>query len=65
MSDQKQFDIADHCRIILNGEKVGKLKELALGQEYRFTYEPVNGVNVLERVTSVQEAKPAETAAAK
>ena len=65
LSNQKQFDIAHHCRIILSGEKAGKLKDLALGHEYRFTYEPVNGVNVLDRVTSVQGAKPAETAAAK
>jgi hypothetical protein len=65
MSTEKHFDLADHCRVILNGEKSGQLKDLALGQDYRFTYQSVNGVNVLDRVSSAEAAKPAETASAR
>jgi Cu/Ag efflux protein CusF len=59
---EKPFAVANHCRIILSGEKTGTLKDLATGHRYKFTYEEVNGVNVLDRIAPVQGAKPAETA---
>ncbi len=47
-----RFDLANDCQILLKGEgeKPGELKDLALGQPYKLTYERVNGVDVLERI---------------
>ena len=58
-SREKQFALSDHCPVILRGDRSGHLKDLMPGQTYRFTYEAVNGINVLDGVTP---AKAAETA---
>ena|ERR1051326_7129684 len=63
MFGEKKFDLAKHCQIIVNGRENGDMRDLVLGQQYRFTYEGVNGVNVVNRITPTQETKPAETAA--
>ncbi len=62
---EKKFELGDDCQIILRGEKAGHMKDLVLGQQYQFTYEDVNGVNVLNRIAPAQEGKPAETASTK
>ena len=62
---EKKFNLADGCQISLDGRPDASLKDLALGQRYQFTYENVNGVNVVNRIAPMQEMKPAETAAAK
>ncbi len=62
---ETKFNLGDDCRIVVNGEKAGQLKDLALGRSYQFTYEQVNGVNVLERIAPAQAGKPAETASAR
>ncbi len=64
-SAQKKFDISDHCRVVLGNEKKGKLKDLMVGQRYLFTYQEVNGVNVLDRVAPVPATKGPETASVK
>ena len=61
-SGEKDFALAEHCRIIIPGEKTGELKNLVAGQEYKFTYEKVNGVNVVDRIAPVQKANTAQTA---
>jgi len=60
---EKQFALGDDCRIILSGDKNGHLKDVVPGQRYRFTYEDVNGINVLDQITPVPPAKSAQTAA--
>jgi len=65
MTGEKTFQLADKCRFIASNQQVEPLKDLALGQHYRFTYRDVNGVNVLDQIVPAQEAKPAETASAK
>lgn len=62
MFGQKGFDLTDHCQILLDNGKPGHLKDLTLGQRYKFTFEDVNGVNVLDRIAPVQEAEAPETA---
>ena len=57
------FDLANDCRIIANGSKEAQLKDLELGEKYRFTYEDLNGVSVLYRIAPAEETKPAQTAA--
>ncbi len=63
-SEELKFELANDCRIILPSGKTGHLKDLMPGQEFRFTYEEVNGVMVLERIAPVGQTKPAETASA-
>ncbi len=61
-SGEKSFAVGDHCRIMVNGNKRAQLKDLVAGQTYRFTYEEVNGINVLDRVAPASVAKSAATA---
>jgi len=63
-SSEIKFELADDCQIILNGEKPGHLKDLVLGQPCKFTYENVNGVEVLDRIVPANAAKPTQTASA-
>jgi hypothetical protein len=65
MAGEKTFDLADKCRIIANHQQREHLADLALGQQYRFTYREVNGVYVLDQIAPAHEAKPAETASAR
>jgi hypothetical protein len=65
MTGEKTFDLADKCRIIASNQQSQHLKDLVLGQQYRFTYRQVNGVNVLDQIAPAQEAKPAETASSR
>jgi hypothetical protein len=62
---EQKFTLGDNCRIISSGEKAGYFKDLKLGQKYRFTYENLNGVNILNRISPVEEANRAETASAR
>jgi hypothetical protein len=65
MTGEKTFQLADKCRFIASNHQAEPLKDLSLGQQYRFTYRDVNGINVLDRIVPAQEAKPSETASAK
>jgi hypothetical protein len=62
---EKRFVLAHSCQIIGSGEQPGDLKELALGQKYLFTYQEVNGVNVVDRIAPAQPANATETASAR
>jgi hypothetical protein len=62
---EKQFELANGCQIIGGEGKAMKLKDLALGRQYQFTYEAVNGVNVADQIALPPGAKSAETASAK
>jgi hypothetical protein len=62
MATEKTFELGDKCRIIASNQQSEPLKDLALGQHYRFTYRDVNGINVLDQIAPAQNAKPAETA---
>jgi Cu/Ag efflux protein CusF len=65
MTGEKTFQLADKCRFIASNQQIEPLKDLALGQQYRFTYRDVNGVNVLDQIVPAQEASPAQTASTK
>jgi len=47
---QKKLTLADGCQILVPGKEDAQLKDLELGQKYKFTYESVNGVNVAVRI---------------
>ena len=61
-SSEKQFAVGDHCQVILSGDRTGQLKNVMPGQEYRFTYETGNGINVLDRIAPVPATAAAGTA---
>ena len=50
---EQQFSVADHCRIILAGNKSAQLKDLELEHDYTISYEQINGVKVADRITQV------------
>ena len=62
MAAEKTFNLTDKCQIVDVNQQREDLKDLVLGQQYRFTYQDVNGVNVLDQIAPAQEAKPADTA---
>ena len=62
MVGQKKFTLADGCQIVVPGKDDAQLKDLELGQKYKFTYEAVNGVNIAERIAPTKEATAAQTA---
>ena len=64
----KKFHLADNCAIVINGQPDGKLSDLKLGDRFTFSYDDVNGVNIVNRIgpaprretetTSVQPMAP-------
>lgn len=57
----KKFNLADNCQIIVNGKNAA-LTDLKLGQNYIFTYEIVNGVNVADRIAQTMGPRAGERA---
>lgn len=55
----KKFHLTDNCTIVINGKTDGKLSDLRLGQNYELDYEVVDGVNVVNRIATVDV--PAKT----
>ena len=51
--DTKKFNLADNCTIVINGKPDGKLSELRPDEKLDFSYDPVNGVNVVNRIATV------------
>ena len=64
----KKFHLADNCVVVINGKPDGKLSDLRLGDKMAFSYDDVNGVNIVNRIgatppqetetTSVQPMAP-------
>lgn len=55
----RKFNLGEGCKIVLNGETDGKLKDLRIGQKVTIDYEEVKGVMVAARI----ELDAAHTAA--
>ena len=51
----KRFNLANNCSILVNGHSGGKLSELQPSQRMVFTYDTVNGVNVVNRIAPAAE----------
>lgn len=49
------FSLADNCTIVVNGRTDGKLSELKPDEKLAFDYEPINGVNVVNRIGPAPE----------
>jgi len=50
MFGAKKFNVGDDCAIVINGKPDGKLTDLRPGENLTFSYDDVNGVNVVNRI---------------
>jgi len=48
--DSKKFILADNCAIVINGRADGKLGDLKPNDKLLFSYDEINGVNVVNRI---------------
>jgi len=58
----KRFNLADNCKIVINGKPNASLNDLRLGQKLTFSYDEVDGVNVVTRIASAEGSAVTETA---
>jgi hypothetical protein len=59
--DTKQFNLADDCTIMINGKRNTQLSDLKLGEEFRFSYDDVIGIYVVNSIASESVSKETET----
>jgi Cu/Ag efflux protein CusF len=50
MFTSKKFNVGDDCAVVINGKTNGKLTNLRPGESLTFSYDNVNGVNVVNRI---------------
>ncbi len=50
----KKFNVGDDCAIVVNGKPDGKLTDLRPGESLTFSYDDVNGVNVVNRIAPAE-----------
>jgi hypothetical protein len=61
LHESKKFNMADNCAIVISGKLDGKLSDLKPDEKLVFSYDEVNGVNVLNRIgTAPAEVHPKE-----
>lgn len=60
--DTKKFNLADNCAIVLNGKPDGQLSDLRPDEQLVFSYNDVNGVNVVNRIANANAAPQTATA---
>jgi Cu/Ag efflux protein CusF len=46
----KKFNVGDDCAIVINGKPDGRLTDLRPGESLTFSYDDVNGVNIVNRI---------------
>ncbi len=54
--DTKKFNLADGCAIIVNGKLNGRLSDLRLNDDLVFSYDEINGINVVNRIAPAKTA---------
>lgn len=59
---EKKFSLAEDCRIVVNGKSNASMNDLRLGQRLAFSYDEVDGVNVVTRIGPATEPANGETA---
>jgi len=50
MFTSKKFNLGDDCAVVINGKPNGKLTDLRPGESLIFSYNNINGVNVVDRI---------------
>jgi len=59
---EKRFNLADNCKIVVQGKVNASLSDLRLGQKLAFSYDEVDGVNVVTRIGPAEGSATSETA---
>ena len=59
--ETKKFIVANNCAIVINGKAGGKLSDLKPNDKLVFNYDPIKGVNVVNRIGLVQAEPQAKT----
>jgi hypothetical protein len=55
----KKFNLADNCAIVINGKTAGQLSDLKPNDRLVFSYDEINGVNVVNRIApATAEVQP-------
>ncbi len=60
--NSKKFNVGDNCAIVLNGKPGAELRDLKPGDRLEFSYDTVNGINVVNRIGVAEKGAPQETA---
>jgi hypothetical protein len=50
--ETKKFNLADNCAIVLNGKPEGQLSDLKPNDQLIFSYDEINGINVVNRIAT-------------
>src|SRR5205823_12955965 len=58
----KKFNLADNCKIVINGKPNASLSDLRLGQRLALSYDEVDGVNVVTRIAPAEGSSGSEPA---
>jgi len=58
----KKFNVGDDCAILANGKPDGKLTDLQPGENLTFSYDDVNGVNIVNRIAPAGASSPSSVA---
>ena len=54
--ETKKFSLADNCAIVINGKPDGRLTNLRPDEKLDFSFNDVNGVNVVNRIAPAENA---------
>jgi hypothetical protein len=54
MFDTKKFNVADNCAIVINGKTDGQLSDLKPNDKLVFSYDEINGINVVNRIAPAE-----------
>ena len=54
--ESKDFHLADHCAIVVNGQPNGRLADLRPEEKIVLSYDDINGVNVVTRIAPESSA---------
>ena len=60
----KKFNVGDNCAIVMNGKINGQLAELKPNDKLVFSYDEINGVNVVNRIAPAGTPQQTETTTA-
>jgi hypothetical protein len=64
MLESKKFNVAANCAIVINGKTDAQLSDLKPNDKLVFTYDEINGINVVNRIAQVKaQANSATTSA--
>jgi Cu/Ag efflux protein CusF len=53
--ESKRFNVASDCEVVIPGKDYAHLRDLKPGDKVKFNYDEVNGVNVVSRITRVEQ----------